>query len=78
MLQNRNHFAIIMYDKNYDEDLIHIIQKMSMKRHIGFNRCKLDGDDKYSRLFSYSKFPDGHEEGEKLEMEYAYEQLWNK
>lgn len=48
MLQNRNHFAIIMYDKNYDEDLIHIIQKMSMKRHIGFNRCKLDGDDKYS------------------------------
>lgn len=34
--------------------------------------------DKYSRLFSYSKFPDGHEEGEKLEMEYAYEQLWNK
>ena len=32
--------------------------------------------DKYSRLFSYSRYPDGHEEGESLELEYAYEQLW--
>ena len=48
MLQNRDNFAILIYDKDYDEDLIHIIQKMSVKRHIGFNRCKLNGDTEYS------------------------------
>ena len=48
MLQNRKHFAILIYDKDYNEDLVHIIQRISMKRHIGFNRCKLDGDAEYS------------------------------
>lgn len=48
MLQDRDNFAILIYDKDYDEDLIHIIQKMSVKRHIGFNRCKLNGDIEYS------------------------------
>lgn len=48
MLQNRDNFAILIYDKDYDEDLIHIIQKMSVKMHIGFNRCKLNGDTEYS------------------------------
>lgn len=48
MLQNRKHFAILIYDKDYNEDLVHIIQRISMKRHIGFNRCKLNGDAEYS------------------------------
>lgn len=48
MLQNKNNFAILIYDKDYNEDLIHIIQKMSVKRHIGFNRCNFDGDTEYS------------------------------
>lgn len=48
MLKDRNSFAILMYDNNYNEDLMHIIQKMSEKRHIGFNRCKLNGDNEYS------------------------------
>ena len=48
MLQNRDNFAILIYDKDSNENLIHIIQKMSMKRHIVFNRCKLNGDTEYS------------------------------
>lgn len=48
MLQDRDNFAILIYDKDSKDDLIHIIQKMSMKRHIGFNRCKLNGDAEYS------------------------------
>ena len=48
MLQDRANFAILIYDKDSNEDLIHIIQKMSAKRHIGFNRCKLNGDAEYS------------------------------
>lgn len=48
MLQDRDNFAILIYDKDNNENLIHIIQKMSMKRHIVFNRCILNGDTEYS------------------------------
>ena len=48
MLQDRDNFAILIYDKDSNENLIHIIQKMSMKRHIVFNRCILNGDTEYS------------------------------
>lgn len=32
--------------------------------------------NKSTRLFNYTKYPNGVEDGEKLELEYAYEELW--
>lgn len=46
MLMDRKSFAILLADK--EKNIIEIVQKISLRKQICFNKCKLNSDDYYS------------------------------
>ena len=54
MLMDRKSFAILLADK--EKSIIAIVQKISLRKQIHFNKCKLNRDDYYSYvLYTESK-----------------------
>lgn len=46
MLKDRKSFAILLADK--EKNILAIVQNISLRKQIHFNRCKLNGDEYYS------------------------------
>ena len=54
MLKDRKSFAILLADK--EKNILAIVQNISLRKQIHFNKCKLNSDDDYSYvLYTESK-----------------------